>query len=294
MYSTARPFYITVRTPLHAGSGSDLGVVDLPIQRERHTGHPKIEGSSLKGAVRERYRRLSLSEESRVTPNQLEALFGPDSGEEDLHAGALGLTDARVLLFPVKSLKGVFAWATCPGVLRRWKSELESAGVEADWSVPDPNVIPEGSELGVAREDDAEKIVLEEYTFEVRPDAAASALASAIQSHLGDLGGLSDRLVVLPDDAFRDFTEMSTEVITRTKIDPDTGTVAQGQLFTEEYLPAESVLYFLTLHSPLQNGQHQVFEDESAFDFFRDTLPDTLQIGGNATTGKGLVRVHTQ
>ncbi|MBK9462153.1 MAG: hypothetical protein IPN94_22720 [Sphingobacteriales bacterium] len=32
---------------------------------------------------------------------------------------------------------------------------------------------------------------------------------------------------------------MSTEVITRTKIDNETGTVEDGALFTEEYLPTE-------------------------------------------------------
>ena len=52
MAINAKPFFIKVITPLHAGSGSDLGVVDLPIQREAHTAFPKIEGSSLKGAIR--------------------------------------------------------------------------------------------------------------------------------------------------------------------------------------------------------------------------------------------------
>ena len=28
-------------TPLHMGTGTELGVVDLPIQREKHTGFPK-------------------------------------------------------------------------------------------------------------------------------------------------------------------------------------------------------------------------------------------------------------
>ncbi|HRI29847.1 MAG TPA: hypothetical protein PK715_17435, partial [Chitinophagales bacterium] len=28
-------------TPLHAGTGDDLGFVNLPIQRERHTDFPK-------------------------------------------------------------------------------------------------------------------------------------------------------------------------------------------------------------------------------------------------------------
>ena len=53
MFKQSKPLFFVCETPLHAGSGSDLGIVDLPIQRERHTSFPKIEGSSFKGAVRE-------------------------------------------------------------------------------------------------------------------------------------------------------------------------------------------------------------------------------------------------
>ena len=48
MFSVVKPLLLYGVTSVHAGSGSDLGVVDLPIQREQHTGYPKIEGSSLK------------------------------------------------------------------------------------------------------------------------------------------------------------------------------------------------------------------------------------------------------
>ena len=39
-------------TPLHMGTGTELGVVDLPVQREKHTGFPKGEASSIKGTFR--------------------------------------------------------------------------------------------------------------------------------------------------------------------------------------------------------------------------------------------------
>ena len=53
MFKQAKPLFLIVETPLHAGSGSDLGIVDLPIQREKHTDYPKIEASGLKGSIRE-------------------------------------------------------------------------------------------------------------------------------------------------------------------------------------------------------------------------------------------------
>lgn len=35
MFQTSKPLFFICETPLHAGSGSDLGIVDLPIQREK-------------------------------------------------------------------------------------------------------------------------------------------------------------------------------------------------------------------------------------------------------------------
>jgi len=293
MYTTAHPFYIQTRSPLHAGSGSDLGVVDLPIQRERHTGHPKIEGASLKGAIREAFRHVEALEDP-----QRDALFGPDPGPEDdvdLHAGAVGVTNARILLFPIKSLRGVYAWTTCPSVLKRWRDELRHAGVEADWSVPRGRRVTPGSDLVVGDG----RVVLEEHTIDVQEEEVVDQLAFRIEQAPG-LEEVGPRLLVLTDDAFRDFAEMATEVITRTKITPDTGTVQEGQLFTEEYLPPESVLYFLGMGSSLKNGNGAPFDfderearDEQVLEAFRSHLPEALQIGANATTGKGLVSIHS-
>jgi CRISPR-associated protein Cmr4 len=55
MFQQTKTLFLVCETPLHAGSGDSLGIVDLPIQRERHTQFPKIEASSLKGALREAF-----------------------------------------------------------------------------------------------------------------------------------------------------------------------------------------------------------------------------------------------
>ena len=62
MFQKSIPLFLVCESPLHAGSGSELGIIDLPIQRERHTNFPKIEGSSLKGCIREAF------EEQGATP----------------------------------------------------------------------------------------------------------------------------------------------------------------------------------------------------------------------------------
>ncbi len=332
MYKKAVPFFMICETPLHVGSGNDLGIVDLPIQREKHTGFPKIESSSLKGGVREAFESLiklnDSGEEYSLSDAQLtrfkrpfpsitdkkfhEAVslaFGPDEG--DLHAGALGFTDARLLLFPVKSMKGVFAWITCPRVITQFKTDLERSGIgEVKFEIPKENTAPNTCSLFIKDN----KIVLEEYTFEIKKEdnseTSCTSFALWLSSHLfpSDNGSLysywsnkmKNDIVVLSDDDFADFVTLSTEVITRTKINNETGTVQTGALFTEEYLPVESVLYSLALASPIftdaqkkgifkANGKR---EEELVINFFKSGLPEIIQIGANATIGKGIVRTR--
>ncbi len=324
MFKQAKPFFLIVETPLHAGSGSDLGIVDLPIQRETHTDYPKIEASGLKGSIREIFD--AQNKDAQAIKLAFKLAFGPEQG--DLHAGALGFTDARLLLFPVKSVKGVFAWVTCPAVLERFKYDLSICQPSITFvdDLPSRNTVPTESGLIVKDEGNAKKIVLEEYTFTVNSDKECDAVAKWIANRVlpPDLcynywhEKVKRILVVLSDDDFRDFVTLSTEVIARTKIDSETGTVQSGALWYEEYLPTDSILYSLALTTPLflkvdGNDDAQKQKDEKAkkgifyagqgvdknheeakkvMEFFADGLPNIIQIGGNATIGKGLVRTH--
>ncbi|MBN1928139.1 MAG: type III-B CRISPR module RAMP protein Cmr4 [Chlorobiaceae bacterium] len=317
MFREATPLLLICETPLHAGSGDDLGVVDLPIQRERHTSFPKIEGSSLKGSLREAFENKLTETEER---KKIHLAFGYDDktpedkavkdhfGEDKQFQGALGFTDARLLLFPVKSMKGVFAWITCKRVIEQFRKDLELSDCNWNGGVPKANTVPNvpnKCELLFSEN----KVVLEEYTFKVTIDDDTTKLAQWLADKLFEPGSywhghLSKNLVVLSDDDFTDFVNLSTEVITRTKINNETGTVQDGALFTEEYLPSESVLYSLALFSPLfhtddkikpimpetwDGVRNQGKEVEAVKEFFKKR-PPVVQIGGNATLGKGLVR----
>ena len=350
MFKLVKPVFLMCETPLHAGSGSELGIVDLPIQRERHTDFPKIEGSSLKGGIREAFEEpadlnkplqigtkpMASSSLKAVTAgtkpgspeyrnaihgdyyqDAIELTFGPENAGNDAHAGALGFTDARLLLFPVKSMKGVFAWITCPKALQQFRNDLklcqerQEKTLPLNWSVPGEKTAPKDCQLFVR----GDKIVLEEYTFEITADQNATDMCSELAKWLSEhlfpkTDGRNDPyafwreklktdLVVLANDDFRDFVTLSTEVITRTKINNDTGTVQPGALFTEEYLPSESVLYALALASPIfkektsEKGvfnQNGIPEEKLVMDFFSHGLPNVLQLGGDATIGKGIVR----
>jgi len=304
MYKLAKPFFIIAKTPLHAGSGQELGIVDLPIQRERHTGFPKIESSGLKGSIREVFesgiKEITVGDQTVNNSNRKKAIslaFGPEEG--DAHQGALGFTDARILLFPVKSMKGVFAWITCPKVIKRFKEDLnlcKNSGTIKRHFLENDNQIKEKTVSNMNKLGINNNVILEEYAFDVKEDEDTKNFAKFLASLLG-IKEVEDKLVILSDDDFRDFVNLSTEVITRTKIDNETGTVQPGALFTEEYLPAETIMYSLALTTPIFNEEKGVFvakngkkEEELVMEFFENGLPKVMQIGGNATIGKGIVR----
>lgn len=107
-------------------------------------------------------------------------------------------------------------------------------------------------------------------------------------------------IVILSDDDFTEFVKTSTEVITRTKIDSETGTVQYGALWTEEYLTQNTILYSIAMASPIRisddtkkcpyRGESPNKEVENVITFFKQGLPEIIHIGGNQTIGKGIVR----
>jgi CRISPR-associated protein Cmr4 len=305
MYKSTQPLFLFCETPLHAGSGNDLGIIDLPIQRERHTGFPKIESSGLKGSLRE-----AFEKKSGINQATIHRVFGYDDNaimdstvkaafvnkKEREFAGALAVTDARVLLFPVKSQKGIFAWITCNRVLNRFEDEMRNTAKVV--SFPALGTLTIGSTGTASNILDGTTIRLEEYAFS---DCTANSKISELGKWIADKlyanqtywhTKMQKDIVVLSDDDFADFVNHSTEVITRTKIDNETGTVSDTALFTEEFLPSETLMYSLVMFAPeFKSGG---MKDEAVKAFFVDNQPEVLQIGGNSSLGKGIVRTKVK
>lgn len=87
MYKLAKVLFLYTETPLHTGSGTSLKVVDLPIQRERHTDYPMVQASGLKGSCRN-----YAEEHSKNNTNikiKIDFVFGPEGPGASEHAGAL-------------------------------------------------------------------------------------------------------------------------------------------------------------------------------------------------------------
>jgi CRISPR-associated protein Cmr4 len=318
-----------VQTPLHAGTGSGLGTVDLPIQRERHTQWPTIAGSALKGILRDVCRehlsnrknllemdrfddKENASEEDRAKQRkgtssrrgladatiELNLLFGPPTAGASEFAGSLSVTDARIVAFPVRSARGVFAWVSCPAALERLHRDAAIATqAPVKWEVPDVDerkcLAQQSSPClhnGVA--------LLEELDFQYAHEPDISEIATWITEHLipakftGARQRFPKHFLVIPDDDFTYFVRHATEVSARIALDYDTKTVKGGALFYQEFLPAESLLYTLVLAAPSRSRRTAKSADAILQDLTQWVDRDVLQIGGDESTGKGLCAIQ--
>jgi CRISPR-associated protein Cmr4 len=209
-----------------------------------------------------------------------------------------------LLLFPVRSLVGVFAWTTSRTVLGRLQRDLEASGygqalpwtldnlpdTSGAWTVDEKSVVANGH------------VVLEEFSFKATVHADVGKIADWLtQNSLPQTDDykyfrekLQTSLVILPEDAFRDFTQFATEIVTRIRIDQEKGTVAEGALWTEEHLPSDTVLY-APLHAsrPRTTSGPSGWKDaDDVLKFVRNLKLDRIQLGGNETVGRGIVKLH--
>lgn len=280
--------FIHALTGLHPGSGTALGVVDLPVQRERHTHWPLIPGSSLKGVIRAECARLVGD---RSDENVL-AAFGPETGAASDHAGAVALSDARILAFPVRSLTGVFAWVTCPAVLDRLSRDLGLVGGGfSAFPSPKKDTAACTADSPLIAHDG--RLMLEEFEFSCEGDAGeiANWIAARAVEDEGSKGRLRSHLAVLHDDDFTHFVRNATEVVARVGLDYERKTVRTGALFYEEYLPAETLFYSLVLCSDSRRPDTQR-SSADILKWLRDKELEVLQIGGGETVGKGFCAVR--
>ncbi|MCP5517943.1 MAG: type III-B CRISPR module RAMP protein Cmr4 [Verrucomicrobiales bacterium] len=284
-----RLLYLFTRTPLHVGAGSGLGAIDLPVQRERHSRHPIIPGSSIKGVLR-----FTAATIDELDQAKIDDMFGPELGGEnagkEARAGDLVFGEARPLAFPVRSARGAFAYVTCPLVLQRFARDSGQPGLP-ELSHPEDQECLAGARVTFS---DKQKVVLEEFAFRVTgvfPADWESLLKGLVADPVWKEA--AGRLVLLSDGDFSHFVTTATEISPHVKIDPKTGSVARGALFDLESVPAETLFF-----APVQVIGRPVNKEKSHYQ--TDTGKElaalierhpVLQFGGNSTTGRGFCSV---
>ncbi len=273
---------LLTETSLHAGAGQSVGVIDLPIQREAHTGWPVVFGSAVKGALR--------AAAETAGKDWITSVFGPDTNHAADNAGALLVGDARLLLLPVRSLTSHFRWVTCPALLRRFQADCKRLGIAADFAVPP---VDDPAATFVA-DDKTGPLFLEEFRFEMQSGALDAIIGALVP--LLSVAEPEDRLkaqfTVVHDDMFAHLARYATPVNAHVRIDNATKTVQTGALWYEETLPPDTLLYVaLAAQRSRVKDENQSAEQILAHiteDLFARPY---LQLGGNETVGMGWCKV---
>lgn len=256
---------LLAETFIHPGTGRSTGFVDHPVAREAVTDYPVIVGSSVKGALRDVLR-------SRGEEGVEGKLFG---GRD--RAGEWLISDARLLLLPVRSLTGSFCWLTCPHLLERYWRDNNRIGRQVSFVIPQVNRTQ-------ALASSKGPLFLEEREFTV-----GGAIEQAIVKEIGELiphevtrSRLAERLVVISDEDFAWFARFGLPVQARNALNEATKT--SFRLWYEESIPPEALFYALVVGRTSAPAEvlAKVFSQEKRY----------LQLGGHETIGQGWFSVR--
>ena len=291
---------LLAQTSIHAGTGQNTDIIDLPIQREGHNGYPCIHGSAMKGALRA-HAETYYGKNTREVTLGFGSEMNANGGSE--YAGALMISDARILLLPVRSLTSQFKWVTCPAVLNRFKQDAKRFGLsQIDFAIPDIKedkkepitVLPQCSK--------GDSLFLEEYRFETQPfdlTKMIEALASLMQNDQAKQN-LEQQLAIVSNELFNHICQHATPVNAHIAINSETGVVKNGALWYEETLPPETLFYVgVSANASRKSAKassKEVEADEHQKIAAKDMLCNLtsmfykepwLQVGGNETVGMG-------
>lgn len=260
-------------TFIHPGGEVKGSAVDLPVAREAGTHYPFIPGSSLKGALKDKAKRNGAAQ--IMSDADVDALFGKQE-----NAGELLISDARLLLLPVRSLTGAYKWVTCPLILERLHRDLKRAGETPAFTTP-PTVNPKQA-LGAGNG----TLMLEERCFTLAKitDSKIVPQIEKFICHATARGRVSERIVILHDDDFNWFVQYGLAVQARNKLDDNK---TSENLWYEEALPPDTVMYAMV-------GDRGADKAKRVLELFVNPNPPPdpprdcyLQVGGNETVGQG-------
>jgi CRISPR-associated protein Cmr4 len=297
----AKLTFIHALTALHAGVGQGTGIIDLPIAREKATGIPYLPGSSLKGALRSRSKTQGKLQDCYE-------IFGPENVDDtNSSAGMIQFSDQHLLLLPVRSLAGTFAWVTSPYILERFARDRRFIQEKRDWEYDLPELDESQCFIPYEMSQQAKIVVhyeesivyLEDLNLTPRYHQNAMEIAKTIAQHLFPddkrwQQKVIERFCIVSDDVLSFLLETATQITARIRLQEDSKTVEEGGLWYEEALPAETVLLGLTMAMPTLDPRTRELRrtPEDILAFVQNLINQPLQLGGRATLGQGLCQIH--
>lgn len=289
-------FTLKTRSGLHCGVGQGLSDIDLPTAKESVSGYPLVPGSSLKGVLRDHF-------DDDSNNDKFMACFGKEgTGGHDNFASALSFSDARLICLPVRSYFGTFAYLASPYSLNIFRDILLQSGqadIPALPSFPTETdsyraSLPESSKL-VSFDRLADRVLLEDLDLLVDGNSStiAGKWAQLISNILYPKDEESQKIfiehfAIADDNVLAFLCETALPVTAHTKIG-DNGVVAKGALWYEEYVPPEAV-FIGAIYGEQGKDKNRLSASE-LLDFVCHD-PVDIQIGGSATTGRGLVSIN--
>ncbi len=264
-------------TPVHVGSGSSVGIVDLPIMRERTTNYPVIPSSGMKGAMREHFDRYKSNISGKEQINQFETLteqiFGTSKG--DGYAGSLSISDAKLLAFPMRSSHAPFVHITCPTVLKRFAKDLKIINSESTQEIAVPSIKDDEAVCIIGNLNG--EVLLEDYIVKIKE----SGIDKTLKNYIENL----ETLLIVSNSVF-DYAVQCTQITAQIEIDQKTGTTASGSLRYQEELPADSLMYSLVFWG--DSYAEEKLKSETIKEYVKkQVVKDIIQVGGDSTCGRG-------
>jgi CRISPR-associated protein Cmr4 len=281
---------------MHAGSGdTHFGVVDNLIQRNPVTNVPVIHSSGIKGALREYFDEAVKNQESKLTNDELNELFGEpvDNKPEnpaDLKNGPghLIFFESSMITVPLRSNQNVYYNCTSEDILLDYLHALK------DFELPDLDFTEIKNWTGTMDLNSHDfyyfkgspGLEIEDFTDGIKdptpvPDTIKMFLSNNCKIDI-------EHLAVFNKDIFNRICQQSIPVVARNQIKSD-GT--SGNLFYEEVLPRKSKLYFIlgydsylmhTSKLPLKTKFEKEFENKL----------NIYQFGGNYSIGYGFSKIE--
>lgn len=299
---------IRCKTAMLPGSGEGHDFIDRAVQRNVLTGTPYLQGSSKKGSL------LNVAREKIKDAQTRDALFGKEG--KDGHQGCCPVTDAEVLLFPVASLRGGYAWAASVSGLAGFAETLRDTGADAKDSLAGkievlfrrarlrdeeclvPKVSGNPCPLGIKDGlDNSYHLALNGLVLKGIHDENLASITT-ILAHMvfsddsAMMSFMKSRIVIVGEDAFKILINTGMQKEASIQI-LKTGVTKPKSLRYSEYIPAGAVLASTEcVKRPRIAGTTQQEAWEALRTLFgTPTSPARHRFGADETTGKGIA--HT-
>ena len=258
----AKFYTITALTNMHVGSGdANQGVIDNLIQRDVVTGLPTINGSSLKGALKEFFTSKWTDDEDK---RRLNKIFGDND-----NAANYRFLSADLLALPLRSNQKPYFLATAPSVVDKLKKDLQIYGIKNITSTVESPINGQPVVFNTI----TTNTLIEDFTpTRSQTDYPQEALFFISET---------DKTVILSDEDFKTVCDDAhLPVIARNNLGEN------KNLWYEQVLPRESILGFtLLINSDTEDA------DFNAFNQLLTDEKSIIHIGANATVGQGFTKI---